>query len=190
MKTIKSRIQPNPKECDRWVDLSADPMGGVVKYFNGNSWAVVGGTAEGSFLTAEDPEIVELEEKVDSLDKEMGQVLSSVSELETIVPNKLDLIELSIGDTSSVRSSNLKKLITGQFFTEINYGYGVGTWNSTNGGHAHIVTAYGNTVYYLIGVDGSVTKEAETPDIYYDYINAGGTKTMAEFVSALKDLID
>lgn len=183
MKTIKSRIQPNPKECDRWIDLSADPMGGVVKYFNGNSWAVVGGTAE-------DPEIVELEEKVDSLDKEMGQVLSSVSELETIVPNKLDLIELSIGDTSAVRSSNLKKLITGQFFTEINYGYGVGTWNSTNGGHAHIVTAYGNTVYYVIGVDGSVTKEAETPDIYYDYINAGGTKTMAEFVSALKDLID
>ena len=183
MKTIKSRIQPNPKECDRWVDLSADPMGGVVKYFNGNSWAVVGGTAE-------DLEIVELEEKVDSLDKEMGQVLSSVSELETIIPNKLDLIKLSIGDTSAVRSSNLKKLITGQFFTEINYGYGVGTWNSTNGGHAHIVTAYGNTVYYVIGVDGSVTKEAETPDIYYDYINAGGTKTMAEFVSALKDLID
>lgn len=35
MKTIKSKIQPNPKECDRWVDLHADPMGGVVKYFNG-----------------------------------------------------------------------------------------------------------------------------------------------------------
>lgn len=175
MKTIKSKIQPNPKECDRWVDLHADRMGGVVKYFNGNTWAVVGGT---------------LEEKVDSLDKEMGQVMSSVTELEKIVPEKLDLIELEIGDSSSVRSANLNKLITGQFFTTINYGYGVGTWNSTNGGHAHIVTAYGNTVYYIIGTDGSVVKEAETPDIYYDYLNAGGTKTMTEFVTALKELID
>lgn len=165
-------------------------MGGVTKYFNGNNWAVVGGTTEGSFLTAGDPEIIELEEKVDSLDKEMGQVMSSVSELEKVVPEKLDLVELEIGDSSTVRSSNLKKLITGQFFTTINYGYGVGTWNSTNGGHAHIVTAYGNTVYYIIGVNGSVTKETETPDIYYDYINMGGTKSMTEFVAALKDFID
>ena len=37
---------------------------------------------------------------------------------------------------------------------------------------------------------GSVVKEAETPDIYYDYLNAGGTKSMAEFVTALKELID
>ena len=190
MKTIKSKIQPNPKECERWVDLTADPMGGVVKYFNGNTWAVVGGTSDGSFLTAEDPEIMELEEKVDSLDKEMGQALSSISELEKVVPEKLDLISLEIGDSSVVKSANLKKLETGQFFTTINYGYGVGTWNSSNGGHAHIVTAYGNTVYYMIGADGSVIKEAETPDIYYDYINAGGTKTMSEFVATLKDLID
>lgn len=131
-----------------------------------------------------------MEEKVDSLDKEMGQVMSSVTELEKIVPEKLDLIELAIGDSSSVKSANLKKLITGQFFTTINYGYGVGTWNSTNGGHAHIVTAYGNTVYYIIGTDGSVVKETETPDIYYDYLNAGGTKSMTEFVTALKELID
>lgn len=190
MKTIKSRIQPNPKECDRWVDLTADPMGGVTKYFNGNTWAVVGGTQEGSFLTAADPEIIELEEKVDSLDKEMGQAMTSITELEKTVPRKLDLIELEIGDSAAVKTANIKKLITGQFFTTINYGYGVGTWNSSTGGHAHIVTAYGNTVYYIIGTDGSVIKETETPDIYYDYINAGGTKTMAEFVEALKYLID
>lgn len=190
MKTIKSKIQPNPKECERWVDLSTDPMGGVVKYFNGNAWAVVGGTSNGSFLTASDPEIIELEEKVDSLDKEMGQAMSSITEFEKIIPEKLDLISLEIGDNSSVRTRNLKKLITGQFFTTINYGYGVGTWNSSTGGHAHIVTAYGNTVYYIIGTDGSVIKETETPDIYYDYINAGGTKTMTEFIVSLKDIID
>lgn len=190
MKIIKSKIQPNPKECERWVDLFADPMGGVVKYYNGNDWVVVGGTSTDSFLTASDPEIVELEEKVDSLDKEMGQVVSSITEFEKVIPEKLELILLEIGDSSSVRTRNLKKLVTGQFFTAINYGYGVGTWNSSTGGHAHIVTAYGNTVYYMIGIDGSVIKETETPDIYYDYVNAGGTKTMTDFVIALKELID
>lgn len=188
MKTIKSRIAPNPKECDRWIDLQADPYGSVEKYFNGNSWSPVGGTMEGSFLTADDPEIIEMEEKIDSLDKEMGQVMSSVSELQSI--NQLHLIELEIGDSNEVRESNLKVLTTGQFFTSINYGFGVGTWNSISGGHAHIVTAYGNTVYYMIGADGAVTKETETPDIYYDYLSAGGTKSMTEFVEAIKILID
>lgn len=182
MKTIKSKISPNPKECDRWIDLTVDPMGGVTKYFNGNTWEPTGGNVNGAFLTAQDPEIIELEEKVDSLDKEMGSAISSITELEKIVPEKLDLIVLEIGDSSVVRKNNLAKLITGQFFTTINYGYGVGTWNSSTGGHAHIVTAYGNTVYYIIGTDGSVVKEQETPDIYYDYVNSGGTKTVNDFV--------
>lgn len=38
MKTIESRIAPNPKEAQIWVDLSADAHGLVKKYWNGKEW--------------------------------------------------------------------------------------------------------------------------------------------------------
>lgn len=38
MKTIESRIAPNPKEAQIWIDLSADPHGLVRKYWNGKNW--------------------------------------------------------------------------------------------------------------------------------------------------------
>lgn len=38
MKTIESKIAPNPKEAQIWVDLSADPHGLVRKYWNGSKW--------------------------------------------------------------------------------------------------------------------------------------------------------
>jgi hypothetical protein len=104
---------------------------------------------------------------------------------------------LEIGNSKCVKSTNLKRLraqtVTGvtanTFFVGIDYGYGVGNWNSSTGGQAHIVTAYGDTVYYSISEDGAVVKEAESPDIYLSYINAGGTKTKEQFVNELVDLI-
>lgn len=38
MKTIESKIAPNPKEAQVWVDLSADPHGGVSKVYSGGKW--------------------------------------------------------------------------------------------------------------------------------------------------------
>lgn len=38
MKEIKSKIQPNPKECTIWVDLTADPHGSVRKHWDGAKW--------------------------------------------------------------------------------------------------------------------------------------------------------
>ena len=40
MKTIESRIAPNPKEAQIWIDLSADAHGLVKKYWNGSKWVV------------------------------------------------------------------------------------------------------------------------------------------------------
>ena len=68
------------------------------------------------------------------------------------------------------RKYNKEHLPTGSFFVAIDYGYGTGIWNSTSGGTAHIVTATGNTVYYNISADGSVTKLLESPDLYWEYI--------------------
>ena len=101
----------------------------------------------------------------------------------------LPYVDLEIGDSDTVKQYNKEHLPTGSFFVAINYGYGTGTWNSTNGGTAHIVTATGNTVYYNISADGSVTKLLESPDLYWEYTQMGGTKTPTQFAIALTDLI-
>lgn len=101
----------------------------------------------------------------------------------------LPYVDLEIGNSEEVKASNLERLQLGHFFVSIDYGYGVGSWNPTNGGHAHIVTAFGNTVYYNISPNGIVVKEMESPDLYYEYINQGGTKTPVAFVEELVNLI-
>ena len=101
----------------------------------------------------------------------------------------LPYVDLEIGDSDTVKQYNKEHLPTGSFFVAIDYGYGTGTWNSTSGGTAHIVTATGNTVYYNISVDGSVTKLLESPDLYWKYTQMGGTKTPTQFAIALTDLI-
>ena len=102
----------------------------------------------------------------------------------------LPYVDLKIGDSDTVKQYNKEHLPTGSFFVAIDYGYGTGTWNSTSGGTAHIVTATGNTVYYNISADGSVTKLMESPDLYWEYTQMGGTKTPTQFAIALTGLID
>lgn len=102
----------------------------------------------------------------------------------------LSYVDLQIGDSESVKAYNKEHLPTGSFFVAIDYGFGTGTWNSTTGGQAHIVTATGNTVYYSINADGSVIKMLESPDLYYEYTQAGGTKSATQFILTLKGLID
>ena len=102
----------------------------------------------------------------------------------------LPYVDLEIGDSDTVKQYNKEHLPTGSFFVAIDYGYGTGTWNSTNGGTAHIVTATGNTVYYNISTEGSVTKLLESPDLYWEYTQTGGTKTPTQFAIALTGLID
>ena len=101
----------------------------------------------------------------------------------------LPYVDLEIGDSNTVKQYNKEHLPTGSFFVAIDYGYGTGTWNSTSGGTAHIVTATGNTVYYNISAEGSVTKLLESPDLYWEYTQMGGTKTPTQFAIALTDLI-
>lgn len=101
----------------------------------------------------------------------------------------LPYVDLEIGNSTEVKAYNLERLKLGHFFVQVDYGYGVGSWNPSTGGHAHIVTAYGNTVYYNLAADGTVTKEVESPDIYLEYVNQGGKKTPSEFISELVDLI-
>lgn len=67
---------------------------------------------------------------------------------------------LDIGDSQEVKDFNLKSLNStqGHFFVNIDYGYGVGTYQAGVGGFAHVTTAYGIEVFYTINADGSVVR--------------------------------
>lgn len=38
VKFFASVIAPNPKEVKYWIDLSLDPYGAAIKYFDGEEW--------------------------------------------------------------------------------------------------------------------------------------------------------
>lgn len=95
----------------------------------------------------------EIQEKLDSLDKEVGNILSSLG-------STLGAVALEIGNDEGVKARNLTKLKTvtshDSFFADINYGFGTASWNDGVGGVAFIITAGGTAKPYTIGADGSV----------------------------------
>lgn len=70
-------------------------------------------------------------------------------------------IPLEIGDLQELKKQNLELLkgTQGHFFTTIDYGYGVGTFQSSKGGFAHVTTAYGDEAFYNISSDGAVSRD-------------------------------
>lgn len=42
---LASTIQPSPASVKYWADLSSNPNGGVLKYFNGTKWVLVNNKA-------------------------------------------------------------------------------------------------------------------------------------------------
>lgn len=96
----------------------------------------------------------EIQEKLDSLDKEVGNILSSLG-------STLGAVTLEIGNDEGVKERNLAKLKTvtshDSFFADINYGFGTASWNDGVGGVAFIITAGGTAKPYAISADGSVS---------------------------------
>jgi hypothetical protein len=130
---------------------------GIAKVFVNGEWITIAG--------GETPDQKELEEKVDNLDKEVGNIQKDVAVL-----NSKAVIELEIGNSESVKANNLAKLQAIQsvdhlFFADIDYGYGAAKWLPTTGGEAFIVTSSGRAVIYNIGKDGSVTKASTDIDL-------------------------
>lgn len=142
--------------------------GNTAKYYNNGTWTTLGESNE---------DRKELEEKVDSLDKEMGEVKKDLS----ILGLKQDVVELEIGDSNEIKANNLKKLQSIQtndhtFFTDINYGYGTASWLPATGGTALIITSEGHAVKYTISKDGEVIKGEEF--------------TLKDFTSELNNKVD
>ena len=83
----------------------------------------------------------EIQEKLNSLDKEVGNILSNLG-------STLGAVTLAKLKTVTSHDS---------FFTNINYGFGTASWNNNTGGVAFIITAGGTAKPYSISADGSVS---------------------------------
>lgn len=142
-------IQPNTPNDNRVLWLN----GSSASYYNNGTWVTIGESSE---------DRRELEEKVDSLDKEMSQVKKDLM----VFGSEQGVVELEIGDSDEIKANNLKKLQSIQtndhtFFTDINYGYGTASWLPATGGTALIITSEGHAVKYLISIEGVVSKDEE-----------------------------
>lgn len=94
-------VQPNPEEIDYWVDLSDNPYGGSIKYFNGTEWvrlAASGGTPDLSNyytktqvnkLLNDKANIGDVDSKVD--DEEVKDVIKDI-QFNTSNPNNITMV--------------------------------------------------------------------------------------------------
>ena len=140
--------------------------------------------------------MVELETKVDDIDKEIGTVKSDVADLGVKVNDFIkasEIVELAIGNDDATKAANIAKLGDTQhtFFTSINYGYGTASWLPTDGGNAFIITDEGHAVTYKISTDGAVTKLSEfTLTKPTEYTLPAATKTTLGGVKAIANIVN
>lgn len=94
---IASTIQPNPATVKYWADLSANPSGGVLKYFNGETWELVNNEDTEDIDTLKQDVETLKESKVDKVE---GKQLSTEDFTTT---EKSKLASLSNYDDSEIR---------------------------------------------------------------------------------------
>lgn len=97
-----SKNAPNPKEVVYWIDLTADPTGGVIKTFDGATWKKIKAQSDS------EGEIDGINAQIESLkqtkvDKDGSKVLSDVN-FTTAYKNKLNSIEQNATNTVIVNN--------------------------------------------------------------------------------------
>ena len=88
------------------------------------------------------------------------------------VTHEEHILTLEIGDSAEVSERNLEKLRANageHFLCNLDYGYGVGRWNPTDGGSSVIMTSEGITTSWDLAPDGSISKIEDEilPDVPY-----------------------
>ena len=77
------------------------------------------------------------------------------------VTHEEHILTLEIGDSAEVSERNLEKLRANageHFLCNLDYGYGVGRWNPTDGGSSVIMTSEGIKTSWDLAPDGSISK--------------------------------
>lgn len=141
-------------------------------------------------------DITALENKVDTINKELNTAKSDISNLGVKVNdfiNANEIIELAVGDDEETKAANIAKLGNTQhtFFASINNAYGTASWLPTDGGNAFVVSDEGHAVTYKISTDGAVTKLSEfTLAKPTEYTLPAATKTTLGGVKAITNIVN
>ena len=141
-------------------------------------------------------DITAIENKVDTINKELNTAKSDISNLGVKVNdfiNANEIIELGVGVDEETKAANIAKLGDTQhtFFTSINHAYGTASWFPADGGNAFIITNEGSAVTYKISNDGGVTKVGEfTLAKPTEYILPAATKTTLGGVKAITNIVN
>lgn len=141
-------------------------------------------------------DITTIENKVNTINKELNTAKSDISNLGVKVNdfiNANEIIKLAVGDDEETKAANIAKLGNTQhtFFASINNAYGTASWLPTDGGNAFIVSDEGHTVTYKISTDGAVTKLSEfTLAKPTEYTLPAATKTTLGGVKAITNIVN
>lgn len=85
---LASTIQPNPASVKYWADLSSNPNGGDLKYFNGTKWVLVNNNAT----------------------EDISQIKQQVADLEQNKEDKVEGKRLSTEDYTTQEKNKLASL--------------------------------------------------------------------------------
>lgn len=102
-------------------------------------------------------EVSRQEDKINHISKELRTANNDIHDLEY---SKLTYIRLLAGNSNKIKETNLSALNNASpiFFTEVDSGYGVGTYKAGVGGIIHTITVDGAS-HYTIFADGSISKD-------------------------------
>ena len=93
---LASTIQPNPASVKYWADLSSNPNGGDLKYFNGNTWVLVNNKATEDISTLkQDVEDLKTNEDYTTAEKNKLKGLSNYNDAE--VRELISALALRVG---------------------------------------------------------------------------------------------
>ena len=94
MKTIESRIAPNPKEAQIWVDLSADAHGLVKKYWNGVAWVEKNRSKEVDTTTIENI----CKNEIEKLNNMLNTVLNQYDKIIEKLTNRINSLSAKVNE--------------------------------------------------------------------------------------------
>lgn len=134
IKFSKQGIEPNPQEVDYWVDITANPYGGNIKYFDGVNWIDLtsgeGGNidlnryytkVETNILLSKKASVESVESKVD--DAEIADLVKKI-EFQKVGADNVQLVLLkydgaTVGVTMPIASNTSSGIITATTFKDL-----------------------------------------------------------------------
>lgn len=87
IKWVVSKTAPDKKEADYWIDITSNSNGGVIKYYNGNSWVLLEAKTENikdselhESITLLKQEVLKLNEQIKAQNKSYNDIIFNLKQ--------------------------------------------------------------------------------------------------------------